>query len=93
MMLQDLFVLVLKILPIDAAEHILRATLKDASTQIVSLFVDEDGVRQYNMFALYQLHTDVGGLTRFADSQKDLPGLQVRLAINSSTVHTLDLSS
>lgn len=76
---QELFTLLLKTLPVVAAEHLLRAVLSYVSSSIASLFVNEEGVPSYNMFSLYRLHADLRGLTRFAERyEKQLPGLEVR---------------
>ena len=38
------------------------------------------GVREYNLFAVFRLHSDVAGLQRFADSIVAIPRLRVRLS-------------
>lgn len=76
---QELYTLLQKALPTDAAEHILRAVISHVNSSIVMLFVSDEGVAAYNMFALYRLHADLRGLTRLAETFEELPGLEVRL--------------
>ena len=68
----------LDMLPVESAESILRAVLSFTSSAIVSLFVADDGVPEYNLYALFRLHADVGGLARLAASFRQIPGLEVR---------------
>ena len=75
---QELAALLQGVLPVDAAEHILRAVISHINNSIVMLFVSDEGVAAYNMFALYRLHADLRGLTRLAQTFEELPGLEVR---------------
>ena len=75
---QEVFAVLLNMLPPDSAEHVIRAVLSFTSSTILGLFSEEDGVQTYNMFALFRLHADVSGLVRFADTFASMPGLQVR---------------
>lgn len=75
---QEVFAALLSMLPPDSAEQVIRAVLSFTSSVILGLFVEEDGVQTYNMFALFRLHADVSGLARFAATIASMPGLQVR---------------
>jgi len=45
------------------------------------LLGQEDGVREYNLFAIFRLHADVAGLQRYADSIVAIPRLRVRALV------------
>ncbi len=70
--------MLLSMLPPDSAEHVTRAVLSFTSSAILGLFVEEDGITDYNIFALFRLHGDVSGLARFAKTLNSMPGLEVR---------------
>ena len=70
--------MLLSLLPPDSAEHVIRAVLSFTSSAILGLFVEEDGIADYNVFALFRLHGDVSGLARFAKTFTSMPGLEVR---------------
>ena len=76
---QKVFAALLSMLPPESAEHVIRAVLSFTSSAILGLFVEEDGVQTYNIFALFRLHADVSGLARFAATFTTMPGLQVRI--------------
>ena len=65
-------------LPVESAERVVRTVLSYSSSCILGLFTDDDGVREYNILAIFRLHADVAGLQRYADSVAAVPRLRVR---------------
>lgn len=64
-------------LPAEPAERVVRAVLSYSGSCIAGLFTEDDGVRAYNIFAIFRLHADVAGLQRYADSVVAVPRLRV----------------
>lgn len=56
----------------------MRAVLSYSGSCILGLFTDDDGVREYNILAIFRLHADIAGLQRYADSVAAVPRLRVR---------------
>ena len=83
---QEVFAVLLSMLPPDSAEHVIRAVLSFTCSAILALFVEDDGITEYNIFALFRLHGDISGLARFAKTFASMPGLEVRA---QSVVHML----
>jgi hypothetical protein len=76
--LQTIFGRLLPVLPAEPAERVVRAVLSYSGSCILGLFTDDDGVREYNILAIFRLHADIAGLQRYADSVAAVPRLRVR---------------
>jgi hypothetical protein len=74
---QDALAMARAALPHDSYEHVARTVFEYAGGTIMGLFLDDEAVPEYNMFALYRLHGDLSGIAQFADSIADLPRLRV----------------
>ncbi len=66
------------VLPAEAAGAVVRAAVRSTGAAILGLLADDDGVRGYNLYAIFRLHGDVAGLQNWADTLTQIPALRVR---------------